>query len=368
METEANLRTDQAPSLHSGGEGARESSPPMAKERHARRLLHRLRGIAFAIAAFVLLVMVAGATYQFLTARADARRFPQEGKSVDVGGYKLNINCIGQGSPTVVLEAGLTVPAISWRSVQGGIARFTRVCSYDRAGYDWSDPGPMPRTTAQSVKELHTLLHNAGEKPPFVLVGHSFGGTNARIYNSAYPDEVAGMVLADTGHEDLKFPVSVQDLVDADLRLRMQDQKWARLLYWLGFTRFMARPKIANLASPFHPQEWSYFVIQPKFVDASIGEFETIQEGKAELRAAGGLGDKPLIVLIAGKAWLDIPAPENDKVSLHNSWVDFHKRLARLSSRGKWIIVPDTGHMIPIERPEAIVGAVQEVCADTRLP
>ena len=265
MEIEANLRASHTPSLQLGGERARESSPSISRKQHGKRLFFRLRRIVFAIAAFALLVMVAGATYQFLTAMADARRFPQEGKSVDVGGYKLNINCIGQGSPTVVLEAGLTVPAISWRSVQGGIARFTRVCSYDRAGYDWSDPGPMPRTTSQSVKELHTLLHNAGEKPPFVLVGHSFGGTIARIYNSDYPDEVAGMVLADTGHEDLKFPESVQEMVDADLRLRMQEQNWMHIRYWFGITRFMARPKIDNFASPFDQQEWSYFAIHPIF-------------------------------------------------------------------------------------------------------
>ena len=157
-----------------------------------RGALHRLRKIAFAIAAFTLLFMVAGVSYHFIKARADARRFPQEGKSVDVGGYNLNINCTGQGSPTVVLEAGLGVPAISWRAVQPEIAKFTRVCSYDRAGYDWSDPGPMPRTTAQSVNELHTLLQNAGEKPPYVLVGHSVGGTNVRIYNQLYPRRGCG--------------------------------------------------------------------------------------------------------------------------------------------------------------------------------
>jgi pimeloyl-ACP methyl ester carboxylesterase len=326
-----------------------------------------LRRIAFAIAAFTLLSMVAGVRYHFIKARADARRFPQEGKSVDVGGYNLNINCTGQGSPAVVLEAGLGVPAISWRAVQPEIAKFTRVCSYDRAGYDWSDPGPMPRTTVQSENELHRLLQNAGEKPPYVLVGHSAGGTNVRIYNKLYPSEVVGMVLAEPGHEDLKFPDGFQKLVDAELEGRQHDRKWAQLLYWSGISRLVAGFEIDNPDLSFDKREWWYFMIQPKFIAAAASELENLKEGKDELRAAGTLGDKPLIVLIAEKSLLDAPVTPQDKVNLHNLWVDFEMRLASLSSRGKWVMVPDSGHMIPFESPQAIVSAVQEVWADTKL-
>jgi pimeloyl-ACP methyl ester carboxylesterase len=326
-----------------------------------------LRRIAFAIAAFTLLSMVAGVRYHFIKAGADARRFPQEGKSVDVGGYNLNINCTGQGSPTVVLEAGLGVPAISWRAVQPEIAKFTRVCSYDRAGYDWSDPGPMPRTTVQSENELHRLLQNAGEKPPYVLVGHSAGGTNVRIYNKLYPSEVVGMVLAEPGHEDLKFPDGFQKLVDAELEGRQHDRKWAQLLYWSGISRLVAGFEIDNPDLSFDKREWWYFMIQPKFIAAAASELENLKEGKDELRAAGTLGDKPLIVLIAEKSLLDAPVTPQDKVNLHNLWVDFEMRLASLSSRGKWVMVPDSGHMIPFESPQAIVSAVQEVWADTKL-
>lgn len=280
METDATLQSGEVSALQLRTESAKDCSRSIPTDLRRKGVLYRLRKIAFATAALALLLMLVGASYQFMTARADARRFPQEGKSVDVGGYKLNINCIGQGSPTVVLEAGLTVPAISWRLVQRGIAKFTRVCSYDRAGYDWSDPGPMPRTSSQSMKELHTLLQNAGEKPPFVPVGHSFGGTNARIYNSLYPNEVAGMVLVDPGHEDLKFPVSFQNSLDDELREHEQDQKWARLLYWFGITRFLARDKIDNPVFSYDKQEWWYLAIQPKFVFAATSEWENLEEGK----------------------------------------------------------------------------------------
>jgi pimeloyl-ACP methyl ester carboxylesterase len=310
--------------------------------------------------------MVVGVSYRFIESRADASRFPQEGRSVDIGGFSLNINCTGQGSPTVILEAGLGVPAISWRAVQRDIAKFTRVCSYDRAGYDWSDPGPMPRTTAESVTELHTLLRNAGEKPPYVLVGHSYGGTNVRVYNARYPSDVAGMVLADTGHEDLKFSRNFQALVDGELARRQNDRKWARPLHWFGVDRFLASENIDNPALSYDQQEWWYFLSQPGFIAAAASELENVDEGKAELRAAGTLGNKPLIVLIAAKSMLDLPLPPEDLAKLHSSWDEFEMRLASLSSRGKWVMVPDSGHMIPFDRPEAIVSAAREICDDTR--
>ena len=319
---------------------------------------------------FAILLIIVGVSYQVIEARADARRFHQEGRSVDIGDYNLNINCTGQGSPTVILESGYRVPAIGWRFVQPDIAKFTRVCSYDRAGYGWSDPGPMPRTSAQIVKELHTLLQNAGEKPPYVLVGHSFGGTNVRIYAGHYPSEVAGMVLSEPGHEDLKVPDSIQKLSDVDLRLRQRDRELAPLLFWLGISRFTARKEIGDTASSHGDQEESYFDIQPKFIDATTSERENSKEGAEELRATGTLGDKPLIVLTAGKGMfgrLLTSQDWQDWVDLRNMWVDSHLRLAHLSSRGKRIIVPNTGHMIPYERPDAIVSAVREVYAATNI-
>lgn len=364
MEMESNLQLDQAPAVRPAGLISVQNSPSIAVEQKGRGVADWLRKIALVIAALALLLMVAGASYQSIETRADARRFPQEGRSVDVGGYRLNINCTGQGSPTVVLEAGLGVPAISWRAVQPDIAKFTRVCSYDRAGYDWSDPGPMPRTSAQSVKELHALLSNSGQKPPYVLVGHSYGGTDVRIYNGHYPDEVAGMVLVDTGHEDLKPPPGLRKLVEAELRQRRLDRKWAPFLYQFGVSRFMAGGKINNPDLPFDQREWWYFIIQPKFIAAAASELENLNAGKDELRATGALGDKPLIVLIGRESLLDLPLTSEDKINLNKLWVGFEMRLAGLSSRGRWIIVPKTGHMIPFERPDAIVSAVHEVFAE----
>ena len=132
---------------------------------------------------------------------------------VDIGGYRLNILCTGIGTPAVILDSGLGEPALSWIGVQTGVERSTRVCSYDRAGYGHSDPGPHPRSSLQIATELHALLEKSKTPGPYVLVGHSFGGYNVRVYAGLYRDEVAGVVLVDSSHEDQgRFePASARD-------------------------------------------------------------------------------------------------------------------------------------------------------------
>jgi len=154
------------------------------------------------IVGLAVLAALSGAAYQSIESRAEARRSPEAGRPVDIGGYLLKINCTGNGSPTVILEAGLGDVSIEWSRVQLEIAKFARVCSYDRAGYGSSDAGPMPRTSLQIAKELHTLLQNAREAPRYLLVGHSFAGYNVRVFNGNYPDEVTGIVLVDSTQEE----------------------------------------------------------------------------------------------------------------------------------------------------------------------
>lgn len=175
---------------------------PPTKGRFLRFVKRALIGLVLLLVCAVL----AGAAYQAIANWRDARRFPQEGRSIPLGAdftrVSLNLNCAGQGGPTVILDRGLGVPAAGWDLVMPDVAKFARVCSYDRAGYGWSSAGPMPRTSGEIVKELHALLAASGEKGPYVLVAHSFGGYNVRVYADKYPANVAGLVLVDTSHED----------------------------------------------------------------------------------------------------------------------------------------------------------------------
>ena len=127
-------------------------------------------------------------------------RLSSSREMVVVGGHRLHIDCVGQGSPTVILESGLGTMSVDWANVQPEVAKTTRVCAYDRAGTGWSEPGPEPRDPQQIARELHTLLGNAGIDGPYVLVGQSFGGLYVRMYAAQYPKEVEGMVLVDASH------------------------------------------------------------------------------------------------------------------------------------------------------------------------
>ena len=124
------------------------------------------------------------------------------GVLVDIGGQRLHMNCTGKGTPTVVLESGTADVSVIWSLVQPGVSAFTRVCSYDRGGYAWSDPGTRPRTFAQLALELHTALERIHVGPPYVLVGQSYGGQVVRGFAARYRSEVSGMVLVDAVHED----------------------------------------------------------------------------------------------------------------------------------------------------------------------
>src|SRR5262245_4301376 len=138
----------------------------------------------------ILIALVAtGATYELFGRWRVAHRFRQRVKSIHTGQVTLTLDCEGQRRPTVILESGARPSARSWILVQHEVARFARVCSYDRAGYGWSESGPEPRTSLQIAKELKAVLKTAGEKGPFLLVGHSMGGFHVRVFAGQYPNE-----------------------------------------------------------------------------------------------------------------------------------------------------------------------------------
>ena len=153
-----------------------------------------------------------GALYEMIGRWRDTQRFPQRGHLVQAGSIRMNIDCSGQGSPTVILESGSGGPSVDWLMVQPEVAKFARVCSYDRAGYGWSDSGPEPRSSLQIAHELKQLLAGVRRKRSVRSCRHSMGGYDIRVYTGQYPNDVAGMVLVDASHEDqdLRAPESIR--------------------------------------------------------------------------------------------------------------------------------------------------------------
>src|ERR671915_229765 len=186
----------------------RSKAPPRQTGKHSQETQPRRglgswirRGFVWLVAGLLALAVI-GAIYQAVATQIDQRTYSPPGEMVDVGDHSLHINCIGQGSPTVILEAASGGMSAHWVRVQQQLAQTTRVCAYDRAGLGWSESGPEPRDAKQVSGELHVLLEGADVPGPYVLVGHSYGGLYAGIYAGRYADEVAGLVLVDSSHPE----------------------------------------------------------------------------------------------------------------------------------------------------------------------
>lgn len=325
-------------------------------------MLRWFRIVALSLCALVILLALAGACYQAIETRLDVSQYPEGGRLVDVGGYRLMLNCTGIGSPTVVLEAGFGDVSVEWRAVQPQIAKFSRVCSYDRAGYGGSDPGPMPRTSLRIATELHALLKNAGEMSPYVLVGSSFGGYNVRVFNGLYPDEVAGIVLADATQEDQYelLPKAWSALSAAQLKHCQRLARYAFFVVDLGIGRLMLRAQGAQ-------DHAAYLILQAKYLRARASELEQMRISAEQARVADHIRDKPLVVLTAAlntDTTLSGGLSKQDFEAFQRIWVnDLQLRLAHLSARGSRIMVLRSGHDIPSDRPDSIANSVQELCA-----
>src|SRR5690349_16926484 len=170
---------------------------PSATWRRGRRVLRAIGRRLAALVGLIVVLGLVGAIYESAAEAADVRAYPPPGQLVDVGGYRLHINCTGTGSPTVVIESGWGDMSAAWGWVQPEVAKTTRVCTYDRAGMGWSEASPAPRVAREYAKELRTLLANAHETGPYVLVGHSMGGFTVLVYAHDYPADVSGLVLVD---------------------------------------------------------------------------------------------------------------------------------------------------------------------------
>jgi pimeloyl-ACP methyl ester carboxylesterase len=260
------------------------------------------------------------------------------------------------------MDSGLGGTVLDWQLVQPEAAKFARVCTYDRAGMGWSDAGTQPRTSRQIVKELHTLLGNAGVRGSYVVVGHSFGGTNMQVYASQYPDEVAGMVLVDSALEDEEAVTLTKSLQPSPVLLKIYATiGLTRLPYTLG-------AETPGLTSPELEDEQAAISSHRKHIFAIADETSYLEESFAENRAhPTSMGNKPLMVLTAGSVQTEgtglSPEQADQLDKLHS---ESQASLTRRSDDAKQIIVEDSGHYIQVEKPELVRNAIRQVVEAAR--
>ena len=342
-----------------------------------------VRRISYVFLSLLVLALLAGFTYeQFGRARDASELPPRIGQAIDIGGRTLNLYCSGQGTPTVILEPGGNSPGYEQLLLQSKIAEFTRACWYDRAGVGWSDPPSSPRTSASIVRDLHEALQRASVLPPYVMAGGSVGGEYVHIYTARYPSDVAGLVLIDSAVPDQHEP----DFMLSPLN-RMSGSTRHLICMALpaasrfGIIRFAVSRERRPPPSDFTPEQASILAkleAQPKpfITDAEQGCAAT-DEGRIVPREGGGnpdindaaknagsLGNRPLVVLTAGRYW----APdgfEKEAAEYHEIWIhQLQASLVRLSTRGRQVIV-DADHGMS-QSPDSIVTAVRQVVNEVR--
>ncbi len=352
------------------------------KKRRGAGFLGWLGRAVLGILILLIGLVAVGAIYQAIATGTDEQTYRPMDQMVDVNGIQMRLDCRGAGSPIVVLEAGAESSAITWGRIPEDVAQFTRVCSYDRPGYGWSDPVREELVPQRVAEMLHDLLAQAGEQPPYLMVAHSMGGVYARTFTAAYPGDVVGMVLVDTSHENQT--VLMNQLIPAEIRespkftestnAQLTTLKLLRIAEPIGLLRAfkILDTAAANLHLPDEKKgaylaesyRTGYFDAYMREVDMMGAYFE--QGGKPS-----SLGNIPLIVLSAelNTQRLAEQYPPSLRAQLSTDILQqqvdamsgLQDELAGLSTRGKRIIVPGTGHFIQLDAPQVVTDAIREV-------
>jgi pimeloyl-ACP methyl ester carboxylesterase len=315
--------------------------------------------------------------------------YAQPGQLVSANGFRLNLYCMGSGSPTVVFDSGWEDWAPSWSKVQPEVAKWTRACSYDRAGTGFSDPGPMPRTSVHIAEELRTGLHRAGIGGPYILVGHAFGGDNVRTFADLYMGEVAGLVLVDADASDVE-PTSMREedhrghlgilsqLRDCRNAIAEhkplpaltsrpgQPQRTCAQQFFRGLPEAAWSPELnAKLLEIAHTKVAMY--------DAYLSEMEQTASDEAYLQQHGrSFGSRPIRVLTSGNhgvGHLERKPPETpEHVKYEQEITLAQARWLRLSSNAKQIFARNSSEYIQFDEPETVINAIREVYDQTKRP
>lgn len=321
-----------------------------------RRIKPWLRRFTSLVVTLVVVAIIIGFTYERVSRMRAAEAHPPPGVLVRVGAANMHLNCVGEGTPVVVLETGLSpFGSLDWYAIQPEVARFTTVCSYDRAGLLWSENRGVQRSGELMVGELHDLLRAADVPSPYVMVGHSIGGLLTRMYHNQFPNEISGFVFVDSTHPDVTerfggagggrrpppVPLWLMPVLSETGLLRIISSSWQS-------------PGPSQAVEP----------LRALFPQRAVGWYaeqaaplETMRQSKEIDGAIGSLGPRPVVVLSRGTFASD---------ETRNIWMQMQQELNSLSTNSDHRIVEGAGHSIHFDDPDAVITAIKDVVIAAR--
>ncbi|RYY23928.1 MAG: alpha/beta hydrolase [Sphingomonadales bacterium] len=309
------------------------------------------------------------------TAPADLSLYAKPQRLVTLpDGRRMNVHCTGSGAPTVILEGGWTTNTIWWRDIQPRVATTTRVCSYDRAGYGFSDAGPMPRTAGRIAGDLEAMLKAANIAGPYIVVAHSLGGLDARIFADRNLPRVKGMLLIDpsTPHMVRRmdganpgYAAEMTGMVDAVAKCAEGVATGALKAGDPG-SRACIDPPSKTLPAAINDARRAQ-QLSLGYQRTAASELSSIESSSSEVDASRRLwGKMPVIVLTAGQSNASPDLPKEQQAKLDAEWWAMHEEAARLSTRGSHRLVPASSHFIPKDNPDLVVAAIEELIRAAR--
>ena len=299
--------------------------------------------------------------------RYRASQIQPPGKLINVNGKLSHLYCTGTGSPTVILEAGLNEGgALTWEGARPAIDQLTRVCAYDQAGIMWSERREQPRDANHIAKDLHDLLIAANESPPYIMVGHSAGGPMIRVFTQQFSNDVAGLVLVDSSHpeQNQRFPKEILEATPFAPSLLI------RTISAFGLLRLESPDPPKELPTQIGETIRAYL---PQSMTGITDEIEALDSTFAQAGHTGPFGDIPIVVLTAGRfadelPWqLDSKTLANFRATWSKLWPELQAELTQLSTNTDQRIISNSSHNIPLEAPDAIAQAVNDVVNAQRL-
>jgi pimeloyl-ACP methyl ester carboxylesterase len=327
-----------------------------------------IRRAGLALVTIIAFAVLVGAGYEEIGRRRAASEFPVQGQLVDIGGRRLQLDCRGNGAPTVVFESGLDLSGSeSWATVHDSIAGTTRACAYSRAGIMWSDASSDALTGKHVAEDLHTALAKSGERAPFVMVGHSLGAPYMMIYTKYFGADVAGLVFVDPSHPEQvsRFRSLTPVTLSESIRPYRLPSRFGRF----GVVRKATAADSAP-PQPVHSVRATAAYASTS-LPAMIKEADAFEQTLAEAGTFRQLGERPIFVLTAtaplsADVLTTLKMTEAQGREYKKRWLAMHEDAASWSKRSQHQSV-DAGHYIQYERPSVVIAAVRSIIDSVRL-